>query len=151
MNTYLHTKMLLHSGLHYLPAVINIDMDQVYEKQNHMHACLRKLDYQKLFVLIITLSKKKEFQTKKKDRLLVFTRKVNVRAHPSVSHSFFFKDLKTWSNMIGLVWYVISNQLTFSKLRLVVFFLILSFICWNKFWHFFYNYITGFRRLDKSN
>lgn len=66
MNTYLHTKMLLHSGLHYLPAVINIDMDQVYEKQNNMHACLRKLDYQKLFVLIITLSKKKEFQTKKK-------------------------------------------------------------------------------------
>ena len=46
---------------------------------------------------------------------------------------FFFKDLKTWSNMIGLVWYVISNQLTFGKFRLVFFSLFflsfLSFFC----------------------
>ena len=80
--------------LHYLLAVINIDMNQVYEKQNNTYAYLRKLDYQKLFVLIITLSK--EETKRKKNRLLVFTRKVNVRAHPSV-HSFLFQGSK---NMI---------------------------------------------------
>ena len=37
---------------------------------------------------------------------------------------FFFKDLKTWSNMIELLWYVISNQLTFGKFRLVFSFLV---------------------------
>ena len=79
--------------LHYLLAVINIDMNQVYEKQNNMHA-YANLTIKKLFVLIITLSK--EETKRKKNRLLVFTRKVNVRAHPSV-HSFLFQGSK---NMI---------------------------------------------------
>ena len=70
----------------------------MYEKQNDMHAYVN-LNIKKLFVLIITLSK--EFQNKrKKNRLLVFTRKVNVRAHPSV-HSFLFQGSK---NMIQHDW-----------------------------------------------
>ena len=74
----------------------------MYEKQNNMHA-YANLTIKKLFVLIITLSKeeKKNFKTKeKKNRLLVFTRKVNVRAHPSV-HSFLFQGSK---NMIQHDW-----------------------------------------------
>ena len=73
-------------------------------KTIHMHAYVN-LTIKKLFILIITLSKeyikKKNFKTKeKKNRLLVFTRKVNVRAHPSV-HSFLFQGSK---NMIQYDW-----------------------------------------------
>ena len=113
--------------LHYLLAVINIDMNQVYEKQNNMHA-YANLTIKKLFVLIITLSKeekKKEFQNKRKKRTAsLFSREkwMFVRILPFIR--FFFKDLKTWSNMIGLLWYVISNQLTFGKFRLVFSFLV---------------------------
>ena len=80
----------------------------------------------KLFVLIITLSKKrKELQTTKKEKRTasLFSREkwMFVRILPFIR--FFFKDLKTWSNMIGLVWYVISNKLTLGKFRLVCSFL----------------------------
>ena len=97
-----------------------------------MHA-YANLTIKKLFVLIITLSKeekKKEFQTNKKRTASLFSREkwMFVRILPFIR--FFFKDLKTWSNMIELLWYVISNQLTFGKFRLVfsflVFFLLLK-------------------------
>ena len=96
----MHTKMLLH----YLLVVINIDMNQVYEKQNNMHANVN-LNIKKTFCSndnsVERIYKKKNFKTKeKKNRLLVFTRKVNVRAHPSV-HSFLFQGSK---NMIQHDW-----------------------------------------------
>ena len=103
-------------------------MNQVlYEKQNNMHA-YANLTIKKLFVLIITLSKeeekKKNFKTKEKRTASLFSREkwMFVRILPFIR--FFFKDLKTWSNMIGLLWYVISNQLTFGKFRLVFSFLV---------------------------
>ena len=98
--------------LHYLLAVINIDMNQVYEKQNNMHA-YANLTIKKLFVLIITLSK--EETKRKKNRLLVFTRKVNVRAHPSV-HSFLFQGSK---NMIQHDWTTMVRHQQSAYLRQV--------------------------------
>jgi hypothetical protein len=81
----------------------------MYEKQNNMHAYVN-LTIKKLFVLIITLSKEEEKKgisnkrKEKKNRLLVFTRKVNVRAHPSV-HSFLFQGSENmiqhdWTSMV---------------------------------------------------
>ena len=78
----------------------------------------------KKFVLIIALSKEKKNQTNKQKRSAsLFSREkwMFVRILPFIR--FFFKDLKTWSNMIGLVWYVISNKLTLGKFRLVCSFL----------------------------
>ena len=108
--------------LHYLLAVINyIDMNQVlYEKQYNMHA-YANLTIKKLFVLIITLSKEekkrnfKQTKKEKKNRLLVFTRKVNVRAHPSV-HSFLFQGSK---NMIQHDWTTMVRHQQSAYLRQV--------------------------------
>ena len=78
-----------------------------------------------LFVLIITLSKEKKMKQTKKIRLLVFTRKVNVRAHPSV-HSFLFQGSE---NMIQHDWTSMVRHQQSAYLRQVstcLFFLILS-------------------------
>ena len=102
----------------------------MYEKQNNMHAYVN-LTIKKTFCSnnnSVERRRKKEFQTKEKKKRTasLFSREkwMFVRILPFIR--FFFKDLKTWSNMIGLVWYVISNQLTFGKFRLVFFFLVFS-------------------------
>ena len=114
--------------LHYLLAVINYihryESGIIWETKQY--ACLRKLDYQKTFCSnnnSVERRKKKNFKTKEKRTASLFSREkwMFVRILPFIR--FFFKDLKTWSNMIGLLWYVISNQLTFGKFRLVFFFL----------------------------
>ena len=89
------------------------------------------LTIKKTFCSNNNYEKKEKIQTNKQKRSAsLFSREkwMFVRILPFIR--FFFKDLKTWSNMIGLLWYVISNQLTFGKFRLVfsflVFFLVLK-------------------------
>ena len=94
--------------LHYLLAVINYihryESGIIWETKQY--ACLRKLDYQKTFCSnnnSVERRKKKNFKTKEKRTASLFSREkwMFVRILPFIR--FFFKDLKTWSNIYTLV------------------------------------------------